>query len=99
MLKHVIPYKDTFSVFLQTHYPRGHGDPMLLTKEHWCVGEKILVFLELLYNFTVVLSGVYYPTSPLILHHIIEIAGHLNTHENDNLLRYVVVPMKDKYLN
>ena len=71
---------------------------MLLTKEHWCVGEKILEFLELFYDSTVALSGVYYPTSPLILHHIIEIASHLNAYENDNLLRNVVVPMKDKYL-
>ena len=71
---------------------------MLLTKEHWCVGEKILEFLELFYDSTVALSSVYYPTSPLILHHIIEIASHLNAYENDNLLRNVVVPMKDKYL-
>ena len=77
------------------HYPRGHGDPMLLTEAHWYVGET-LEFLELFYESTVALSGVYYPTSPLILHHIIEIASHLNAYENDNLLRNVVVPMKDK---
>ena len=46
----------------------------------------------------IALSGVYYPTSPLMLHHIILIATHLNAYENDNLLRNVVVPMKDKYL-
>jgi hypothetical protein len=44
------------------------------------------------------LSVVYDPTCPLILHHIIEIAAHLNKYENDNLLRSMVAPMKDKFL-
>jgi len=42
----------------------------------------------------IALSGVYYPTSLLILHHITLIASHLNTCENDNLLRNVVVLVK-----
>jgi hypothetical protein len=41
---------------------------------------------------------VYYPTSPLMLHHILHINKHKNMYENDNLLRHVVVPMKDKFL-
>jgi hypothetical protein len=57
-----------------------------------------LTFLELFYNSTVALSVIYDPTSPLILHHIIQIAAHLNSYENDNLLRSVVVSMKDKFL-
>jgi hypothetical protein len=83
-------------MFLQTHYPRGQGDIMLLTEAHWYVGEKILEFFELFYDSIVALSGIYYPTSPLILHHIIEIGGHLNCYKNDSLLRNVVVPVKDK---
>jgi hypothetical protein len=47
MLKHFIPYKDTFSVFVQTHYPRGHCDPMLLIEARWYFGEKILEYLKL----------------------------------------------------
>ena len=50
------------------------------------------------YDSTVVLSGVYYPTSPLILHHILEIDGHLHDYEHDNNLAAVVVPMKAKFL-
>jgi hypothetical protein len=98
MLKHLIPYKSTFSVFIQTHYhPREEG-ATLLTDAHWYVGEKILEFLERFYDSTVVMSGVYYPTSPLMLHHILHINKHMNMYENDNLLRHVVVPMKDKFL-
>jgi hypothetical protein len=85
-------------VFIQTHYPRGEGEPMLLTKSYWYVAEHILTFLELFYDSTVALSSVHDPTSPLILHHIIKIAAHLNNYENDSLLRDVVVPMKDKFL-
>ena len=59
--------------------------------------KKILAFLEQFLNSTVVLSGVYYPSSPLILHHVLEIA-HLNENQFDNDLRFVVNPMKDKFL-
>jgi hypothetical protein len=98
MLKHLVPHKRSFGVFIQAHYPGSATEPHLLTDVHWYVAEHILSFLELFYDSTVALSGVYYPTSPLILHHIIEIAGHLNSYENDNLLRSVVVPVKDKFL-
>jgi hypothetical protein len=46
----------------------------------------------------VALFGVYYPTSPLMLHHILKIARNLNAYENHELLRNVVVPMKSKFL-
>ncbi|CAN6374124.1 unnamed protein product, partial [Urochloa humidicola] len=98
MLKHVVGHKKSFSVFIQTQYPRAPDAPPLLTDAHWYVAEHILTFLELFYDSTVALSGVYYPTSPLILHHLLEIAGHLNSYENDKLLRSVVVPMKSKFL-
>jgi hypothetical protein len=97
MLKHVVPYRSTFSTFIQTHHPFRNGLP-LLTDNHWYIAEKVLEFLELFYDSTVALSGVYYPTSSLMLHHVLEIAGHLNAYENDELLRPVVVPMKDKFL-
>jgi hypothetical protein len=45
--------------------------------------KKIFEFLEQFYDSTVVVSGVYYPTSPLILHHVLEIASHLNNYKND----------------
>lgn len=77
MLKHLLPYKTVFSVFISAHYGLHNGQP-LLTKSHWVIAEKILLFLEMFYDSTVALSGVYYLTSPLMLHHIIEIAGHLH---------------------
>jgi hypothetical protein len=97
MLKNIIPYKSTFGVFIHTHYHQ-HGGQTLLTEAHWYVAERILEFLEFFYDSTVSLSGVYYPTSCLVVHNIVEIATHLNNYENDNLLRDCVVPMKSKFL-
>ena len=65
---------------------------------NWYVAEKLLEFLELFYDSTVVLSGIYYSTSPLVLHHILEIASHLHACEKDHNLRAIVLPMKLKFL-
>ena len=70
----------------------------LLPARHWYIAEKILEFLELFYDSTIVLSGVYYPTSPLILHHLLEIASHLHASEKDQNLIAAVYPMKIKFL-
>jgi hypothetical protein len=69
-----------------------------LTEEHWYVVEHILKFLGLFYLSTISLFGVYYPTYPLMMYVIIEIADHLNRFENDDRLREVVVPMKTKFI-
>jgi hypothetical protein len=93
MLKHLMPYRSVFSVFINSS--SGYA---LLNEQHWQVAEKVLEFLELFYESTVALSGVYYPTSPLVLHHILEIASHLHDYEHDNNLSDVVVSMKTKFL-
>jgi hypothetical protein len=43
------------------------------------------------------LFGVYDPTAPLLLHHLINIASHLNQYENDPLLRHTILSMKAKF--
>jgi hypothetical protein len=96
MLKHLLPYKDIFSMFIHTNYRGASGT--LLTPDHWYVAEYILQFLEQFYLSTISLSGIYYPTAPLMMHVIIKIADHLNQFENDSLLRDVTVSMKTKFL-
>ena len=86
-------YGAIFSVFINSNYGSA-----LLSPNHWYVAEKILEFIELFYDCTVVLSCVYYPTSPLILQHILEIASHLHDAERDQNLRQIVYPMKLKFL-
>jgi hypothetical protein len=76
MLKHLVSYKNTFSVFISANYQAGRES--LLTEDPWYVAEHMLNFLRLFYLSTVSLSGVYYPTSPLMMHVLIEIVDHLN---------------------
>ena len=70
---------------------------MLLTDDHWAMAEKVLKFFELFYDATVALSGVYYATSPLMIHYLVKIAMHLKNYANDNHIRPVVQHMIDKY--
>jgi hypothetical protein len=98
MLKHLVPYRGTFSVWIKTNHPCKEDGSVLLSDDHWYIAEKMLSFLQVFYDSTVALSGVYYPTSPLMLHHILKIARQLNAFENDRLLREAIVPMKSKFL-
>jgi hypothetical protein len=85
MHKHLVPYMDVFSVFINANYCST-----LLTARHWYIAEKILEFLKIFYESTIVLFSVYYPTSPLILHHLLDIASHLHASEKDqNLIAFV----------
>jgi hypothetical protein len=88
MLKHLVPYSEVFSVFINSNYGSA-----LLSQNHWYIADKVLEFLELFYDCTIVLSGVYYPTSPLVLHQVLEIATHLHACERDLNLRQFMFPM------
>jgi hypothetical protein len=92
MLKHLLPYKEVFSVWSESNYGGA-----LLTPQHWHAAEQIMKFLELFYESTVTLSGVYYPTAPLMLHHILDFAEHLHNAEKDQGFRSIAIPMKLKF--
>jgi hypothetical protein len=34
MVKNIIPYNQTFNVFIETNYPRGDVEPLLLIDDH-----------------------------------------------------------------
>jgi hypothetical protein len=53
MLKHLFPHKDPFTTFLHSQYPRAEGEHFFLTDEHWNMEQKVLTFLELFYDATV----------------------------------------------
>ena len=59
MLKHLLPYRSTFSVFIGANYDLVNGEP-LLSEGHWAVVEKIMEFFGIFYEPTVALSGVDY---------------------------------------
>ena len=97
MLKHLFPHKETFTTFMIANYPRSETGQLVVTDEHWLMAEKVLQFLELFYDSTVALSGVYYPTAPLMLHYLVKIAIHFKNYANDVHIGSVVQPMVDKY--
>jgi hypothetical protein len=66
IIKHLFPHRVPFTISIHANYHRVEGDQFILTDGHWVIGEKVLKFLELFYDSTVALSGVYYPTSQLI---------------------------------
>jgi hypothetical protein len=70
----------------------------LLIDDRWYIADKVFSFLELFYDSTVALPGVYDPTSPLMLHHILKIGRHLNAVKNDHMLREAITRMKTKFL-
>jgi hypothetical protein len=96
-LKHLLPHKEPFTTFVHANFPRTNDGELLITEEHWVVAQKVLKFLELFYDTTVALSGVYCPTSPLTIHYLVKIAIYLNNYANDIHLRAVIQPMVDKY--
>ena len=68
-----------------------------ITDDTWEVAKGLVKFLEIFYDATVSLSGVYYPTSPLMMHALVDIASHLKAFENNVLLSSLVSRMKLKY--
>ena len=102
MLKHLLPYKDVVTVFIQAQNVQIKVDnvfrQLILTQDVWYVVQKFYDFLEIFYDCTVLLSGVYYPTSCEILHSILQIATVLRENENDAILGEAVFHMKKKYL-
>jgi hypothetical protein len=93
MLKAVLPDKDNLTLYVNSNY-----GSILLTMEDWHAAQVLLDFMEILSSATNALSGVYYPTSPLMVHQLLLIAQHLKAHEDDDLLRPAVLKMQNKYL-
>jgi len=97
MLHSLLEHRVQFTEFVNARYKTDNGEP-LLNGGLWHIAEVLTEFLELFYESTCALSGVYYPTSPLMVHHILDIAQHLQAWENDALLQSTIVKMKLKYL-
>ncbi|KAK3189421.1 hypothetical protein Dsin_028982, partial [Dipteronia sinensis] len=68
-----------------------------LTPDDWYVAKIFVEFLQVFYNATVTLSGVYYPTSSQAIHQIVEMSDMLNTYREDDLLGDAVVAMETKF--
>ncbi|KAK0571949.1 hypothetical protein LWI29_038573 [Acer saccharum] len=68
-----------------------------LTPNDWHVAKIFIQLLKVFYDSTVTLSGVYYPTSSLIIHHIVEMSELLNNYKEDEILGPAIVAMETKF--
>ena len=78
ILKSTLDYKNVITVF----YTLKIGFVQLEDFD-WFIVEKFVQFLKFFYDATVSLSGVYYPTSPLVLHYLVKIAQLFLITRND----------------
>ena len=85
MLKNAIEYKNVISMFYNTKH-----NNILLSDVDWFIAERMIYFLENFYDATVLLSGVYYPTSPLVFTQLMLISSLFCEYRNDNLFKLIV---------
>ena len=92
MLESCLPYAKLITAFVMSRQ-----GPHILLDRDWQLANKFYNFLKTFYDATVKLSGVYYPTSPLIIHTIIDISMLFDEYRYDENLREVVQSMEIKF--
>jgi hypothetical protein len=95
MLKKLEGYEKIITVFVNAN---SQDLDLVLTEADWYIVRHFREFLMSFYAATNVLSGVYYPTSCLVIDYIWLIAESFSKHKSDSLLRTVVAPMEVKFL-
>jgi hypothetical protein len=86
-------YETIFSNFIN-----AQGIGILLTNTDWEVATSLRHLLKPFYNASTQLSGIYYPTSPLVLEWLMKIVDTFNEHSTEEMLVPIVNAMKEKYL-
>jgi hypothetical protein len=95
MLKKLEGYKKIITVFVNVN---ALDIDLVLTEADWYMVKHFRELLMPFYVATNVLSGVYYPTSCLVIDYIWLIAESFAKHRSDSLLCTVVAPMELKFL-
>ena len=96
MLKSALPYGKEITSFynLNTANDPRHEK---LTDDDWYVANVFVEFLKVFYDATVELSGVYYPTSPLALHKLYDMADLLKQYSENMTVASAVSHMQKKF--
>jgi hypothetical protein len=95
MLKKLEGYEKIITVFVNAN---ALDIDLVLTEADWYMVKHFREFLMPFYVATNVLSGVYYPTSYLVIDYIWLIAESFAKHRSDSLLCTIVAPMELKFL-
>ena len=89
-----------FEPFITEFYNNRHirdDDDDILNESDWNTVFKIKKFLESFYTSTNILSGVYYPTSCMVLERLYITARAFNRYQNDPDLHAVIYAMELKF--
>nr|AAP53852.1 hAT family dimerisation domain containing protein [Oryza sativa Japonica Group] len=105
LLRQLKGYEELISIFINSMHVRmkdtdddGDGEILILTDQDWEIATRVRKFLKPFYNATVQLSGIYYPTSCLVLEWIWKLALVLDENRSDRILSSIVKPMEEKFL-
>jgi hypothetical protein len=91
MLKKLEGYEKIITVFVNAN---SQDLDLVLTEADWYIVRHFREFLMPFYAAINVLSGVYYPTSCLVIDYIWLTTESFSKHKSDSLLRTVVAPME-----
>ena len=93
MLVDSIGYKYLLCSFIQQNC-----SSLTLWPTHWDDCNALLKLLKCFNDATFLLSGVYYPTSHVLLYECVNIADVMHEHENNTVLSSCITSMRDKWL-
>ena len=92
MLQAAIPYQHLITAYVNSK----HGEHLIFDTD-WKIGEYFFKFLEVFYNATELLSGVYYPTAHLALHQLFNISETFAYYRDTDLFGSIVHEMEHKF--
>ena len=92
MLKAALPYSQ-----LITTYVNSKNNQILIFDPNWQIAEYFLKFLEVFYNATELLSGVYYPTAHLALQQLFNISETFSYYKDTELFGSIINLMENKF--
>ncbi|KAF7113037.1 hypothetical protein RHSIM_RhsimUnG0167500 [Rhododendron simsii] len=95
MLKSCRKYSDAISGYVNQRYRPCRGSP--LTQADWEIGFEFMKFLKVFYAATVGCSGVRYPTSCIVLHHLFNISVNFRRHREHPNFAHACIDMEGKF--
>jgi hypothetical protein len=95
MLKSLEGSEELITVFVNAN---AKDLDLILTDADWFIARQFREFLMTFYAVTNVLSGVYYPTTCLVIDYIWLMAESFSKFRSDSLVNTIVAPMEVKFL-
>ena len=92
MLKSCVGYTNAINAFVNSKQNQFY-----ITDSDWEKAFKVMKFLKPFYKATKVSSGVYYPTSNLVLLQLVEIAEQFSSFRDDPFFFQIIYSMEEKF--